>query len=97
MEPAETGPERNSDHAWLGILVGLVLGIATAVVSFYIVFLFAYERHLSPLLFRLADSHSNLLPPVVAVCCGLAARNNKQPRFAAGFFVAAALLFLLEA
>jgi cytochrome bd-type quinol oxidase subunit 2 len=97
MQPSETEPRRNSDRAWLGILVGLVLGVATAVVSFYIAFLLTYERQISHFYSTALVAVLNLLPPGVAVCCGLAARGNKQPRFAAGFFVAAALLFLLEA
>ncbi len=97
MEPRVTEPKSRRDSAVLGILAGLALGIGIAVACFYVIFVTNYDHALSRFYSGLLIAIPNLLSPGVVVYCGIAARRNQQPRFSAGFFIAAALLVIFEA
>jgi len=97
MEPVQTESSPRSDSAVLGILAGLMVGIGIAVGSFYLIFVSTYDRALPRFYSGLLVAIPNLLPLSVVIYCGIAVRRSGQPRFSAGFFIAAALLVIFEA
>jgi hypothetical protein len=91
-----TGPEKQSHGAVLGILAGVGLGIAAGLTSVFLIVVF-YGSHGNKWLFVLLMALPYILPPGVVIYFGMVARRNKRPRFAAGYFIAASLVVLLEA
>jgi hypothetical protein len=89
MDPAVTEPRSKSDSAVLGILAGLGIGLA---IAFACVFLFVLVWGS----YGVVVAVPFLLPPATVAAVGVNARRNKRPKFAAGLFIAAAVVALLE-
>lgn len=89
MEPAPTKPNSRSDSAILGILAGLGIGLAVATGCIFLFALF-WGRY------GVVVAIPFLLPPATVALVGANARRNKKPKFAAGLFIAAALVAFLE-
>jgi hypothetical protein len=89
MESVSTETSTRKDSAVIGILAGLGIGLAAAVVC---VFLFFATWGSSGIVVAIPF----LLPPASVAVFGIRASRNNRPRFAAGLFIAAALVTLLE-
>lgn len=96
MEPELAKPASKSGSAGLGILAGLAIGFGVAVACVFIFFLLLgipqnawYSKIVAVIPF--------LLPPAVVLFVGLNARRERKNKFAAGLFIAAAVVTLFEA
>jgi hypothetical protein len=89
MEPASTEPRTRKDSAVIGILAGLGIGLAAAVVSVFL-FIVTWGGH------GIVVAIPFLVPPAVVAAFGIRAHRNGRPRFAAGLLIAAAVVTLLE-
>jgi hypothetical protein len=89
MNPAVSEPKAKSDSAVLGILAGLGIGLAVAVVC-VLLFVLLWGSH------GAIVAVPFLLPPASVVVVGINAHRNDRLRFTAGLFIAAALVSLLE-
>lgn len=89
MEPVTNEAPPKKDSAELGILAGLGIGFVTA---FACVFLFIMVWGS----YGLVVAIPFFLPPVTVAVFGTIARRNKKPKYAAGLFIASAVVALLE-
>jgi len=87
MEPVSTEPRTKKDSAMIGILAGLGIGLAAAVASVFLFFVIWGSR-------GIIVAIPFLLPPASVVVFGFSAHRNNRPRFAAGLFIAAAVVTL---
>lgn len=96
MPPPTNQLRLSSDSAAWGIFAGLAIGIAVAIFSFFVFFLIISDSGHSDFYFKLFVAVPYLLPLACVLYGGWIARSSHKPRFAAGFFIAAALMVLLE-
>jgi hypothetical protein len=87
-------PSKN-DSAVVGILTGLGLGIGGALASIFL-FIFLAGKSYQAWYVTSIRALPYLLPLAPVIYFGIAARRKNKPRFAAGLFVAVALIVLLE-
>jgi hypothetical protein len=89
MEPVQTEPTSQWDSAERGILIGLGIGFAAAFACIFL-FILVWGNY------GFVIAIPFLLPPVCVAVFGMNARRNKKPKLAAGLFIAAAIVALLE-
>jgi uncharacterized membrane protein len=89
LEPVQTEPASRSDSAAQGILIGLGIGFASAFACVFL-FILVWGNHDAFLAVPF------LVPPVSVAVFGVNARRNKKSKYAAGLFIAAAVVALLE-
>jgi hypothetical protein len=89
MEPVSTELQTRKDSAVIGILAGLGIGLAAAVVSVFL-FIGTWGSH------GIVVAIPFLVPPAAVAAFGIRAHRNERPRLAAGLFIATAVVALLE-
>ena len=95
MEPLPKKPGSRTDSAGVGILVGLGIGLGVAVACVFL-FILLFGMSTDAWYSKFVGATPFLLPPAVVLFIGLNARRQRKNKFAAGLFIAAAVVTLLE-
>ena len=95
MEPVIANPSSKSDNAALGILAGLGIGLGVAMGCVFL-FILLMAMPTDAWYSNIVGAVPFLLPPAIVLFIGLNARRKKKNKFAAGLFIAAAVVALLE-
>jgi hypothetical protein len=86
-----------SDSAFLGIIAGLGIGIGTWVGCAVLILFLLDSSGPAVRYLNLVLVVPFLVPPAAVAYYGIIARRSKRSKFAAGLFIAAAVVGLLEA